>query len=77
MASGQAIPLVVIGVAVGSGGTAVFSTASPAFDATQTAGSGAPVIAGYKLYNASPANHTIDMADLGINVLASGYLRFT
>lgn len=77
LASGQATPLAVIGAAVGSAGSAAFSTASPAFDATQTAGTGAPLIAGYKLYNSLPANHTIDMADLGINALASGYLRFT
>jgi hypothetical protein len=53
-----------------------FSTASPAFDATLTNDSGSGyAIAGRKLYNTSPASHSIDMADVGTsNILISGYL---
>lgn len=54
-----------------------FSTASPAFDATQAfAGSGSDAIGGYKIYNSSPAAHTIDMNDFGSNILISGSLSF-
>ena len=73
-ASGQAVPIIVFGCAAINGGTAAFSTASPAFDA-EVAKAQADIIAGYKIYNSGPANHTIDMNDLGdSNGLASGYL---
>lgn len=75
LASGVAVPLVVLGFAAIAGGTAAFSTASPAFDATDL-NSDSDSILGYKIYNSAPADHSIDMADLGdFNGLASGYLR--
>jgi len=76
-ASGQPTPLIVLGVAIASNGSAAFTTATPAFDATQPGGIASPAIAGYKIYNASAANHTVDMADLGVNILISGYLKFS
>lgn len=73
LASGQAVPLIVIGAACSNAATAAFTTASPAFDGT-VLNSDSDVILGYKLYDASPADHTIDMADLGTNGLFSGML---
>lgn len=73
-ASGQPTPLVVIGAACTESGTAAFSTASPAFDAELAPSVDSKV--GYKIYNSSPADHSIDMADLGNGqVLVSFYLR--
>lgn len=73
-ASGQNTPLVVLGFC--SANVAVFNVASPAFDAEVAIGND-DLRGGYKIYNASPADHTIDMADLGDdNALASGYLIF-
>lgn len=67
-------PLVVIGAAAIHVGTAAFSTANPAFDGT-AATADADLIMGYTIYNSAPADHTIDMNDLGDNnYLASGYL---
>lgn len=75
-AAAQAAPLIVMGAAFSFSGTAAFSTASPAFGATQASAS--TLLVGYKIYNASPADHTIDMADLGFdNALASGYIRLS
>ncbi|MGE3712644.1 MAG: hypothetical protein AB7G35_23615 [Hyphomicrobiaceae bacterium] len=76
LASGVAVPVVVFGMAFEPGTVnPAFSTASPAFDLTQ--GSATHMRVGVKIYNSSPANHTIDMGDLGgPNVLCSGYLRF-
>lgn len=71
-ASGQTTPLVVIG-AVGQATTAAFTTESPAFDATVTVNS--RIEAGYKIYNSSPADHSIDAGDNGRDNLHSGYLR--
>ncbi|WP_192356402.1 hypothetical protein [Mesorhizobium mediterraneum] len=76
-ASGQPGPLIVLGGAIGSSGHVTFTTASPAFDVTQQFGSSGIGIGGYKIYNASAVDHTIGMNDLGTNVLASGYLRFS
>lgn len=74
-AEGQTAPLVVIGFAAKGQSTAAFSTASPAFDATVSNGD-SDIIGGYKIYNSSPANHSIDMNDLGMhNHLHSGYLK--
>lgn len=73
MASSGTPPLVVIGCAAAHDATAAFSTANPAFDAT-VATADADMIVGYKIYNASPQNHSIDMNNLGANLLASGYL---
>jgi hypothetical protein len=75
-ASGQPVPLIVFGAAGAIQTGAAFSTASPAFDNTIIANSRLRV--GYKIYNASPANHTIDMNDLGSdNSLASGFIRLS
>ncbi len=59
-----------------------FSTASPAFDGTQTAYdlTAKGMIVGYKIYDSGPSNHTIDMNDFDsnanyFNMLASFYLR--
>lgn len=75
-ASGQAVPLIVFGFAACRASTASFAVASPAFDATVSETSTNDAIAGYKIYNSSPADHSVDMGDLGnANALASGYLR--
>ena len=67
-------PLVVIGFCSCPSSTANFSTASPAFDATRVPTTSDSRM-GYKIYNSSPSNHSIDMNDLGANnALVSGYL---
>lgn len=67
-------PLLVLGMAACDGATAAFSTASPAFSATVATATPA-LIAGYKIYNSAPADHTIDMNDLGnLNQLIAGYI---
>ncbi|RWM29783.1 hypothetical protein [Mesorhizobium sp.] len=73
-AGSGAAPLIVLGAAFGTGGGSGFSTASPAFDATATFGGSTVGVAGYKVYNSAPANHSIDMADKGNNILSSGYV---
>lgn len=74
-ASGQPAPLVVLGGVGSSSTNAAFSTASPAFDGTQLNAS-SNLIGGYKIYNTSPADHSIDANDLGNGIgLLSGYLR--
>jgi hypothetical protein len=74
-ASGETAPLIVFGMAFIADGTGAFSTQSPAFDATVANGD-SDLLVGYKIYESSPADHTIDMNDLGnINVLASGFLE--
>lgn len=75
-ASGGTPPLVVFGVGATDAGTASFSTASPAFDGTVLT-SDSDMIFGYKIYNSSPSDHSIDINDLGRNYLASGYVAFT
>lgn len=75
LASGQPAPVLVIAGCGASAGPS-FSTASPAFDA-DVAASSPPLRMGYKIYNAgsTPADHTIDMADLGArNSLWGGYI---
>jgi hypothetical protein len=73
-ASGQAVPLIVLGILAAENTTnPAFSTASPAFDDTVPSND---LRFGYKIYNSSPADHTIDMADLSAgNFLQSGYIR--
>jgi hypothetical protein len=76
-ASGQSSPLIVIGLSYGVGSTGAFTTALPAFGATVATGT-ADLLVGYKIYNSSPQNHSIDMDDLGgQNILASFFVRFT
>jgi hypothetical protein len=63
--SAETTAVIVIGIAATDAGTAAFSTASPAFDAT-IATADADLLVGYKIYAAgSAANHSIDMNDLG------------
>lgn len=76
LASGQATPLVVLGFTYEQAGITAFGTASPAFDAVILETDLDDSAAGYKIYNSSPANHTIDQIDEGnANILVSGYLR--
>lgn len=73
-ASGQSTPLLVIGCAGSINSATTFSTASPAFDA-QVVGPDSDQRMGYNIYNTTPANHSIDINDLGNdNHLHSGYL---
>lgn len=66
-------PVVFVGMSYSQDSTGAFSTETPAFDATHTAGTAR---FGRKLYNAAPQNHTIDMSDLGTqNALYSGYIQ--
>lgn len=74
-ASGQTTPLIVLGQSFCSNAAGAFSTASPAFDSTVANGS-THMLGGYKIYNSSPSNHTIDQNDLGAtNCLRSGYVQ--
>jgi hypothetical protein len=73
-ASGQTVPLIVFGMSGVSINDPAFSTESPAFDDTVTQGD---LLAGYKIYNSSPADHTIDMNDVSVNLLASGFLELS
>lgn len=74
---GLTAPVLYLGIAYNYNTVGEFSTASPAFDSSSlTAGS--RIRFGRKLYNSAPANHTIDMNDLGSgNGLFSGYFTFT
>lgn len=73
-ASGAGVPVLVIGGAATNNTTPAFSTASPAFDEQFTVGL---MRVGYKVYNASQADHSIDMGDIGsvYNFLVSGYVE--
>lgn len=74
-ASGGTPPLIVIGFAGVNNAAGTFSTASPAFDAQVNVGN---IRAGYKIYNSSPANHTIDKTDQGQrNFLGGFYVSLT
>lgn len=73
--SAETIPSVVVGMAGVYQGTVTFSTASPAFDAEINL-SDNDLRAGYKIYNSSPASHSIDINDLGSgNWLAGFYFK--
>jgi hypothetical protein len=75
-ASGETDPLIVFGSCGANTGPAVFVTASPAFDGEVVTSSGRLRV-GYKIYNTSPANHSIDQNDLGNgNTLGSGFIKF-
>lgn len=77
-AAGVATPVLVIGAAgEADDGPVAFSVATPAFDALVDVG--APDLrVGYKIYNGGPADHSIDMADIGNgNALVSGYVILT
>ena len=67
-------PLVSFGYVGSYADSPVFSTASPSFDSQITQGTNSR--AGYKIYNSSPSNHTIDMNDLGNhNCLSTFYIE--
>lgn len=79
LASGLRAPALVFGMAGSNVNTIPFSTASPAFDdeifqlLVSTSGG---MRVGYKIYNSAPADHTVDMNDLGNdNTLVSGLIR--
>lgn len=74
-ASAPFVPLIVLGLAGSNGNSFSFSTASPAWDYDLSADPGNTFCRmASKLYNASPADHTIDMTDQGANVLMSCYM---
>lgn len=81
-ASGVQTPLVVLGIAASAGSTTSLSN-SPTFDAINNSTfhwlSGSDgTQTGYKIYNSSPANHTVDAGTAGnYTRLSSGYVRFT
>lgn len=74
VASGGNAPLIVFGAAASNDAAPAFSTASPAFDEQFTVG---VMRVGYKVYNSSPADHTIDTNETGstYDELVSGYLE--
>jgi len=75
--SAETTAVIIVGVAAHRSATLSFSTFSPAADAT-VLNSDSDIIAGYKIYNSSPASTTIDMNDLGsFNWLGSLYFTFT
>ncbi len=76
--SSHSAPVVIVGFALQEAGDTVsFSTESPAFDATGTAGA-ANMLVGYKVYNSSPADLTIDIGDSGAyNILRGLVLALT
>jgi hypothetical protein len=73
-ASGQNTPLIVFGSAYSPPGGTAFSTETPAF-AVKINDTQADMVVGHTVYNINPANHTIDMNDLGIQILTSFLLQ--
>lgn len=74
-ASGQITPLLVLGSVQQTGTPGFNASTTPAFDNTyDVTGSGINARVGYKLYNSSPVDHTIDVDDLGTNRLTSLWL---
>lgn len=76
VASAGATPLIVCGW--GAGGTVStvsFTTAAPAFDAAVPTPSVQRGLAGYKIYNSSPADHALQMNNVGSNAAGSGFLQ--
>lgn len=71
--SAETTAVVLVAVAAADASTAAFTTETPALDA-KVANGDADMLAGYKLYNTSPASHSFAMADLGINWLCSFYM---
>lgn len=77
-ASGVTTPLIVFALAACSSGTAAsFSTETPSMTNLTLGGGGISIRVGYTVYNSSPSDQSIDMNDNGINILQSGYVRFT
>lgn len=63
-ASSSAIPALVLGCISSPTNAVAFVTETPSFDSTVSI-SNTRMTAGYKMYNLSPSDHTIDMNDLG------------
>jgi len=63
-ASGSNFPSLVLGTASNSNAAVTFTTESPNFDNIVST-SNTHLSTGYKIYNTSPADHTIDMNDVG------------
>lgn len=77
-ASGVTTPLIVFAVAAATSSSAPsFSTETPAMTNITTAQNPLAMRIGYTIYNSSPSNQSIDMGDSSVNVLQSGYVRFT
>lgn len=73
-ASAAAAPVIVFGWVYMGNNAPAFSTETPAFDETIAISSSR--IFAYKIYNTSPADHTVDCIDSSnYNGLASGYLE--
>lgn len=70
-------PIIILAGAWGLNGATSFSTASPAFDGTNTRASGTPDLSfGWKLYNGSTSAHNIRPNDSGsYNAFCTGYIR--
>lgn len=77
--SGGSTPLVVIGSGSSTGVMTAQVSFTPAADGIVdvTVSSNRYQSTGYKIYNSSPANVTVDMADYGSNGLQSFYLSVT
>lgn len=82
-ASGQAVPLIALALYAWGNGTVATAAASmsPAetgsIDDINADASGQKLKLKYKIYNSSPADVTVDMADAGLNVLISCRLGLT
>lgn len=78
-ASGVAAPLIVFAFAAADISSApVFTTETPSMTNLTRTGSNFSTRVGYTIYNSSPSNQSIDIADAaGIQGLQSGYVRFT
>ena len=77
-ASGVTTPLIVVAAGAGPSIPA-FATETPAMtNLSKSGGSTLGMRIGYTIYNSSPSDQSIDIADGGYgNVLQSGYVRFT
>lgn len=70
-ASGQQVPLIRLAVAGIAAGTSAFAAGT--FDATVATSSG-DLLVGYAVQNSAGSDDTVDMDDLTVNWLASGWL---
>ena len=73
-ASGQQVPLIRLAAAGIAAGTSVFAAGT--FDATVATSSG-DLLVGYAVQNSAGSDDTVDMDDLSVNWLASGWLSFS
>ena len=76
-ASGVTTPLIVVAAGAGMSVPA-FATETPAMTNLSKSATSLGIRIGYTIYNSSPSNQSIDIADGGTaNALQSGYVRFT